>query len=246
MYSVQERISTTYTMYSASVNTSRPKTKDAARLSPDTLVDAAIALADEHGLEALTIRRLAAEIGVTAMAPYWHFKDKEELLEALGERMFAEVELPPAQDRPWQAEIGDALRAVLGVLRRHPALAPLARHTILSTESGFLVAERVLSLLSQAGFDDSATADTGTYLLSSIVTLVTAQPGLTLAAHPDERDRQMQAKRARLALVPADRFPSVARLAGALIDCQDPEAYYRRGLDLLVLGLQTLATTPAR
>src|SRR5690242_8978859 len=63
----------------------------APRLTREALVDAAMAIADEHGLEALSIRRLAKEVGVTPMAIYWHVADKEALLEALGERMFSQI-----------------------------------------------------------------------------------------------------------------------------------------------------------
>jgi len=51
-------------------------------------VDHAIALVDEHGLEALSPRKLAVDQGVTPMALYWHAADKEALLDALGERLF--------------------------------------------------------------------------------------------------------------------------------------------------------------
>jgi len=60
-------------------------------------VDHAIALVDEHGLEALSPRKLAVDQGVTPMALYWHAADKEALLDALGERLFSGVELPEPQ-----------------------------------------------------------------------------------------------------------------------------------------------------
>ena len=49
------------------------------RLSKEVVVECGLALADAEGLEALTIRRLATELGVTPMALYWHFRNKEEL-----------------------------------------------------------------------------------------------------------------------------------------------------------------------
>ena len=70
-------------MYNGCVTKAQSKTARAAappRLSREALVEAAMALADREGLDALTIRRLAGEIGVTPMALYWHVKDKDELL----------------------------------------------------------------------------------------------------------------------------------------------------------------------
>ena len=64
------------------------------RLSRDTIVAGAIALADAEGLDAVTIRRLAQDHEVTPMALYWHFKDKGELLDGIAERLFADMRLP--------------------------------------------------------------------------------------------------------------------------------------------------------
>ncbi len=68
---------------------------DRARLSKSAVVDRALALADAPGLEALTIRRLAQDLGVTPMALYWHFRSKEDLLMALGDRVWAEIDVEP-------------------------------------------------------------------------------------------------------------------------------------------------------
>src|ERR1700737_3218392 len=75
------------------------------RLSPDTIVDGAIALADAEGLDAVTIRRLAQDHDVTPMALYWHFKDKGELLDGIAERLLADVRLPTPCPKPWPAQL---------------------------------------------------------------------------------------------------------------------------------------------
>jgi TetR/AcrR family tetracycline transcriptional repressor len=76
----------------------------AAKLSKAAVVERALALADELGLEALTIRRLAQDLGVTPMALYWHFRSKEELLAGLGDQVWAEIDADadPAADWPAQ------------------------------------------------------------------------------------------------------------------------------------------------
>lgn len=214
--------------------------KAAPRLSREALVDAAMAIADEQGLDALSIRRLARDVGVTPMAIYWHVADKEALLQALGERLFAEVRMPPPGGA-WHEELSAIMAAILDALRRHPAVAPLALATALTSESGLIVAERVLYLLAHAGFDDRAAADAGVYLLNSSISLITVEPGSDPNLDADAHERKMQAKREGLARLPADRFPTVARLGDALLDCDDPDAYYERGLRLLVLGLRGLA-----
>ncbi|MCU1395195.1 MAG: regulatory protein TetR [Ilumatobacteraceae bacterium] len=211
------------------------------RLSREALLDAALALADSEGLQALTFRRLAATMGATPMALYWHVADKEALLAALGERLFADVELPaPRPRRTWHAELHDALAALLTALERHPRVAPLALTTVLISEAGLTVAERVLALISQAGFDDETAAQHGVFVLSSLVMLVTEQPGAEVRS-TDLDDAERASKRAALAALPAARFPSVVRMADVLSSCPDTRAYYERGLDMLVRGLRDTA-----
>ena len=218
------------------------KAASSCKLSREVLVETAVSLADREGLEALTIRRLAREIGVTPMALYWHVKDKDELMLALGERMFAEVELPPSADGSWESELRGVMTAVLRALSAHPQLAPLALPTILTSEAGLTAAERVLTLLARAGFEAAAVADLAASLLSSIVTLITAQPGTGAHRDPEARRFELEAKRAHVLSQDAARFPRVVAMADHLFDCDDQERYFRRGIDLLVLGLSGLAS----
>ena len=80
-----------------------PKTrkKANAKLSRERAIDAAVALADRDGLGALTMRRLAQELGVEAMSLYHHAANKDEILDAMVDRVFAEFDLPGAE-LPWK------------------------------------------------------------------------------------------------------------------------------------------------
>ena len=90
------------------------------------LLDAALALVDAEGLEALTMRRLAAAVGVEAMSLYHHVPSKEALLDLVVDRMRAEMRLPDNAPPDW----ADALEAVFVEYRRvlaaHPNMLPLA------------------------------------------------------------------------------------------------------------------------
>ena len=92
------------------------------RLGKATLVDRAIELADTEGLDAVTIRRLAQELGVSPMALYWHCADKDALLTAISERLWDEIAAdldaaPPAGDG-W-SELHRLTACLVAVLRRH-------------------------------------------------------------------------------------------------------------------------------
>jgi len=87
------------------------------RLTRAAVVDRALALADKLGLDALTIRKLATALGVTPMALYWHFRGKDELLGALAERVWSEIDLTVDRTAPWTEQIRALLESLLKVLR---------------------------------------------------------------------------------------------------------------------------------
>jgi TetR/AcrR family transcriptional regulator, tetracycline repressor protein len=205
------------------------------------VVDRALALIDAEGLDALTIRRLAVELGVTPMALYWHFSDKDELLDALAEHLFGQVQLSEPEAGPWDRELRVALAAFMTVLRPHPAAAGLARARILSSRAGLALAERVLGLLDEAGFSAEEAAEIAGYLLAAVVTLVTAEPGVGNGGpDPEARDAAVRARQATLLSLPPQQYPHVIASAAPLTFCANDDAYFARGLDLLVAGVRGL------
>src|SRR3954467_13565216 len=80
-------------------------------LSRERIVGRALVIADEEGLRAVTIRRVAKELGVTPMALYWHFKDKNELLGGMADQIFAEIESLNRESKPatWQEQFAQFL-----------------------------------------------------------------------------------------------------------------------------------------
>src|SRR5260370_28890067 len=98
---------------------------DKARLSKSAVVGRALALADAEGLDALSVRRLAQELGVTPMALYWHFKSKEDLLAGLADRVIQEVDLSVDASLPWLEQVRTLVESFLAVVRRHRSACPL-------------------------------------------------------------------------------------------------------------------------
>jgi TetR/AcrR family transcriptional regulator, tetracycline repressor protein len=81
-----------------------PRKKDAKHLSRERLVQAALSLVDEGGLEALTMRRLGTALEVDPMAVYYHVPDKQSLLRFVVEAVFASMPAPDAAG-PWQQQL---------------------------------------------------------------------------------------------------------------------------------------------
>jgi TetR/AcrR family transcriptional regulator, tetracycline repressor protein len=116
------------------------------RLRRDDVIDAALALLDERGLDGLTTRRLAERLGVRAGALYWHVRDKRELLTALADRIVTQAQpaQPPAGD--WAAYLIDGARQLRAAMLAHPdgarlvaAYAPVSPQMLRAAEAGLQV-----------------------------------------------------------------------------------------------------------
>lgn len=213
--------------------------KRTVRLTRDAIVESALALADVEGLEAVTIRRLAQENGVTPMAMYWHFNDKEALLDGLADHLIAAVKLPEPGTGTWDEQLHAILTAFLVAIRPHPTVANLTLRRILVAEPGLAMAERVLGLLHGAGFTDEKAAEVGTFLICSIITLAGADP--TAGPHGEDPEQTQRHKRALLGALAPERYPRIIAAAPALIVCRSRDDYFSRNIDLLVQGARGVA-----
>lgn len=90
-----------------------------APLTRERIVEAAVALLDEHGIDGLTMRRLAQHLTVTPTALYWHVKTKDDVLDLAVDQIFGEVLLPPAAD-DWRDDVRALACRWRAIMLRHP------------------------------------------------------------------------------------------------------------------------------
>jgi AcrR family transcriptional regulator len=220
-----------------------PRTATAARpkveLSRAAIVERALNVMDAEGPDAITIRRIANEFGVTPMALYWHVANKDELLAAMGDAMLAGVE-PPEASGHWSAQLRAVVEVLIENLARHPAAAELVFPRILITEPGLRITEFTLALLEDAGFSREQAADLARMALQTAMMLVTQLPGSESQAAREERDALLAEKRAYVEGLPADVYPHVQAAAVPLTACNDESAYYFFGVDLYIEGAKAL------
>jgi len=211
-------------------------------LTRDQLVASAIAIADAEGLDAVTIRRLAADHGVTPMALYWHVKDKDELLDAIAEHLFATMVLPEPSSRPWTDQLREIFAAFLVSVRPHPEVAGLAMTRIFGSPAGLEVTERTLAELRRGGFTVERSSDIACYALAALIALVRAEP----ACGPNgvKSEEATRAKRALLTSLPHEQYPNVVASSDTLAGRSSRDSYFSLGLDLLIGGIQ--ANAPKR
>lgn len=211
----------------------------APELSRNAVVDHALDLADREGLDAVGIRRIAADFAVTPMALYWHVRNKDELLEAMGDRLFDDLVIPPVDDG-WLDQVRGAVTSLVDALRRHPGAVELAFRRILVSPNGRLLAERALGALRGAGFSTREASDLARQALQTAVMLVSGRPGAELDTPEPERAAMTAAKHAALAALSAAEFPNLVACADALTACDDEQQYYGYGVEVYVAGVQEL------
>jgi AcrR family transcriptional regulator len=128
-----------------------------ARLSRERVLRGALSVADSSGLGSLTIRSLAHELGVKPMAVYHHVAGKDEILDALVDIVFAEIELPvPGPD--WRSELRRSAHSTREVLRRHRWAIGLLESRRRPGPANLRHHDTVIATLRTAGFSAAMTA----------------------------------------------------------------------------------------
>jgi AcrR family transcriptional regulator len=128
-------------------------------LSRERVLDAAIALADENGIESLTMRKLARELGVEAMSLYNHVANKGDLVDAIVDRVLNEIDLPATAEE-WDVAIRECAISAHEALLRHPwacslVLSPTTTRTVPVGRLRYI--EWLLQRLREAGFSAEST-----------------------------------------------------------------------------------------
>jgi TetR/AcrR family tetracycline transcriptional repressor len=230
MYPVHQ----TCTLYGCQVATEK--------LSKSTVAERALRLGDEEGLEAITIRRLAQALGVTPMALYWHFKNKDELMLGIVDHALDGVRADRADTDPWPDQLRAMVESLVTVMRAHPILADLLHSVEKDEAASFSRATNdSLTLLTRAGFDVRQAFWVAGYLLHGAIGLVAGQPDCPAIIPPKEAAEWRRQKRLKMERLPADQFPMLVAFAATYNEEPDPERYFRFGIDLLMAGVSAVA-----
>ena len=223
-----------------------PDDSERPRLTKAAVVGRALTLVDKTGLDALTMRKLATELGVTPMALYWHFRGKEELLDGLAERVWSEMDLTVDRAAPWTEQIRGLLESLLTVLRAHPAGPELLLHSEkLHAEPALNASELTLDILRTAGFSPQDASIAARSALWTGITLVMSEPGIE-SLDDAERTEAQRKKQVTLAMQSPAKFPRLVECAIPMTACDDPEEHYRFGVDLFIGGLAAIAAARGR
>lgn len=214
-----------------------PPTALDAGLSTTRVVDEAIRLADREGVDGLTMRRLAGELGAGAMSLYRYVASKEVLLDAMIDVVFGEIELPSAVD-DWQEAMRRRASSARAVLARHRWAIVLMESRTTPGPANLRHREAVLACLRKAGFG-VAMATHANWLLDSYLYGFALQE----ASLPFETPEALavMAEDVFLPQLPPDEFPYLSESAVAVVASgYDPGEEFAFGLDLVLAALESL------
>jgi AcrR family transcriptional regulator len=230
----------------------KPKraTEERAPLSKERVLRAALALADRGGFESLTMRRLADELGVAAMTLYYYVPNKDELITGMVDIVFAEIELPAADDG-WKAAMRQRAISTRAALNRHRWAVGLMESRAMPGPASFRVHDTVLGYLRTGGFSIEATIQAYSVLDSYIYGFALQEKTVPFedaegaAAVAQEQTRELEA-RAADPQVDALEFPHLHEVVAghvARVGHDFGEAF-EYGLDLILDALDERRSAP--
>jgi TetR/AcrR family transcriptional regulator, tetracycline repressor protein len=214
--------------------------EDRPRLSKRTVTERALKLADADGLDALTIRKLATDLGVTPMALYWHFRSKEDLLEGVAEQVWGEIEVRVDPSVPWPVQLQRGLESLIRVLRAHPAAPQLLLEHEKRNEAAQRATEAALEILYSAGFDAEQASEIARSTLWTGIMLVMSETGWAPELSGEARAEKQRRNHVYLAMLPAATYPRLVQSASYMANC-DPDFHYRLGVQLFIAGVEAIA-----
>jgi AcrR family transcriptional regulator len=206
-------------------------------LTQEQVVKRAVGLMAEAGLEALTLRRLAAELGVSAPTLYWHVRDKRQLLDLMAEALVAKGDrsTAPAHGQPWWDWLAERARVQYRALVSHRDAALVVAGNR-PTEARLPEIEQVVASLVVVGFPPAEALRTilsiGNYVIGCAV-----ERQAEAARPPDpERDARLLAR-----IREAGDLPALTAAMAGLGDPGSPataDASFEHGLALLIAGIR--------
>ena len=214
-------------------------------LTREGILAAALRIVDEGGLGALSMRSLAAELGVNPMSIYHHLPGKEAVISGIVGVVFSGMRVPPSEGLSWQERVRAYARAHREVVRSHPNLAlQIVSDAAAVSDAVLSSAEPLYAALENAGLSPAE-------IVRAADSLVDFVHGFSLgeASNPSGTFDIGPELLARLESRPVDEVPALRRVFGALGEegaRYDFDAAFEAGLDILVGGIEAVAGDRSR
>ena len=207
-------------------------------LSKQRLVTEAIRLADSEGVDKLSMRRLADEVGAGVMSLYYYVANKDELLDAMVDIVFDEIELP-TDPTGWKTAMRQRAMSARQVLARHPWAITLMESSTTPGPANLRHHEAVTACLREAGFSVEMATHANWLLDSYVYGFVLQAASLPFDTAEEFADMGEDVYMPQL---PPDQYPYLNEAAATLLAAgYDPADEFPFGLDLILESLERLA-----
>jgi AcrR family transcriptional regulator len=204
------------------------------------VVAEAVRLADSDGVDGLSMRRLAGALGAGAMTLYHYVANKDDLLDAMIDVVFAQIELPP-EDADWQAAMRRRAVSARQVLARHRWAIGLMESRTSPGPANLRHHEAVTACLRRAGFPVLMATHANWLLDSYVYGFALQEAGLPFDTADELAD---MTEEVYLPQIPSDEFPYLHESAAVLVSAgYDPAEEFLFGLDLILSALEPLRTS---
>ena len=235
----------------------RPARRRREPISREAIVTAAVQLLDREGLAALSMRRLAEELGTGAASLYWHVGSKDGLLDLVFDEVIGEGQVPDPDPPHWREQLKDVARAQRQASLRHPYLVRISIGRIPMGPNALRYSERVLAILRAGGLSPRLAVQGYLLLIATVNGFTVDETGVddgprdSPAADSGEghwpRDPaslQQAANMARdyIASLPAGSFPNMVSLADEFAFA-DADERFELLIDIFVDGLARRAAS---
>jgi AcrR family transcriptional regulator len=207
-------------------------------ITREAIVDAALRLLDQDGLDQLSMRRLADELGTGAASLYWHVGSKDGLLDLVLDRVIGELEVPDPDPERWQEQVKQIARAQRAGILRHRDIVRISLGRIPLGPNALEHSERVLAIIRAGGVPDDL-AVVGHHLLIATVNGFTLDE--TTPPDPGDWPDAANAVGDYIESLPADRYPNLREVADQF-SAGDRDEAFELLLDLFVDGLAARAS----
>ncbi|UJF33985.1 TetR/AcrR family transcriptional regulator C-terminal domain-containing protein [Paenibacillus hexagrammi] len=218
------------------------KRKSSSRLNREDIVTLALHIADTEGIDAVSFRRLAQELGVTPMAIYRHVHNKDDLLDAMTEHMLASFDISAVKETNWRDQVRGLLYALRQVLLIHPSGKTLLSRRSLPATNRLKIFELSLGILRSAGFESREAFYIFEHLLNQVVSLVAAGDGYVQGTE-EERSLWGAQLLGFYGNLPQQEYPSLVEAAPNIAASVDKDRHFKFGTDLLVAGVEAMAAS---
>ena len=207
-------------------------------LNREQVLRAAVGLADDSGIGSLTMRKLGQSLGVEAMSLYNHVANKDDLLDGMVDAVFAEIDLPAADEADWRDAMRRRAVSARAALARHPWAIALMDSRSSPGPATLRHHEAVLGTLRRGGFSVELTAHAFSALDSYIYGFVLQEASLPFDTAEETTERAQEL----LDNLPRDEYPHLTEMAVDLVlqPGYDYRAEFGFGLDLLLGALARL------